>query len=58
MKRTLTEDEQKMLGTKGVCENCGAEGKWCTDPYNEEIYGEETLVCLCDCCYDRYCEDI
>lgn len=54
----LTKEEEAMLGTEGVCENCGEQGYWCINPYCEEIYGEQNLVCLCDDCYQIYCDDI
>ncbi len=58
MKKILTEEEYKRLETEGICENCGAKGYWCIDPYVAELYGEEQLACLCDKCYDWYCQDI
>lgn len=47
-----------LLGTKGVCEDCGAEGVWCLDPYAEELRGEKIPTCLCRWCYGHRCEDI
>ena len=56
--RKLTEEERKLLGEKGVCEVCGAEGTYCIDPYAEEIYGNEILSCYCDDCYEESCRAI
>lgn len=49
--------EEELLGKEGVCD-CGCPGIWCHDPYDEEIYGQLTVVCLCDMCYNQLCQDI
>ena len=51
----------KHFGEKLTCERCGEQNetvKTCTDPYVEEIYGERTLVQLCDECYKESLYDI
>lgn len=58
MKGVLTEEERKLLGTEGICEDCGAKGYWCINPYAEDLYGEEYLTCLCEECYSAWCQDI
>lgn len=40
------------IGEKHLCEVCGeTEGEVTFDPYDEEIHGEETIVCLCKGCW-------
>ena len=47
----MTETEKKLFGTMGTCEECGTwGGTYCVDPYFEEIFGVEEVVCLCDDC--------
>jgi hypothetical protein len=41
------------------CDDCGKEGAVeTTCPFNEEIYGVEIKVCLCDGCYQDRADDI
>lgn len=49
----------KLIGKSGICQDCGCDyGEWRFDPYDEELYGQEHLVCICDACYETSCKDI
>lgn len=52
------EQELQLLGTEGICEECGEKGIWCYDPFDEDVNGVERLTCLCPHCYEALCGDI
>ena len=58
LKRNLLKKDFTLLGSKGVCKNCGAKGIWQVDPCIKELSGEDVVVCLCDKCYQWRKEDI
>jgi len=33
------------------CEECGEDGDWCNDPFEEEMNDRIVEVCLCADCY-------
>lgn len=57
-KNKLSKKDLKLLGRKGVCQNCKATGTWQVDPCVLELSGECILVCLCDTCYRWRKDDI
>lgn len=58
MYRYLTKEENSKLGETGRCDICGNDGMYIVDPYMEEIYNEEKLVCYCSMCEYESTQDI
>ena len=54
----MTAKEKKLIGTTGVCDDCGREGIWGVNPYYEELFGIEEISCLCDDCLCRIASEI
>jgi hypothetical protein len=53
----MSEKTEPETGLK--CDGCeSTNATECMCPYDQEIHGVDTLVCLCDDCYKRTCEDI
>lgn len=64
----MIDREFELLGQ--VCESCecceqsfywsgeAIEGTWQIDPFQEEVYEEIVIRCLCDSCYETLKDDI
>lgn len=49
--------ENELKGKEGIC-NCGKNGIYQYNPYDEEINNKQNLECLCKTCYQQNCDDI
>ena len=58
MKKVKSKYSRKQVGEKHPCEYCGKMGTVEYDPYMLEIRGQEMIVCLCNDCYKKECEEI
>lgn len=53
------EEKHKRIGEKGICEECGSvDGRFCADPYLEDVEEELVYLFLCDNCYDKNADEI
>lgn len=50
--------DKDILGQKGNCRDCGKEGEYQYEPYEEEIHDEYYLICLCEDCYTERYQDV